>query len=150
MLQNPASNRRFGFAWVFFAIALALHVADEATHNFLSVYNPSVEAIRARFPFLPLPTFTFGVWLFLLICAIALLLALSPLAFRGDNVSRILSRPIAILFGLFNAGPHTGSSIYFHRLIPGVYSSPILSVSAVCLLVVAHPRCRFFARESLA
>ena len=82
-------TRRFGIAWVAFALALALHVPDEATHNFLASYNPGVLAIRARFPFLPLPTFTFGVWLSLLIAGITLLLCLSPLAFRGSRWLRM-------------------------------------------------------------
>ena len=78
-------TRRFGIAWVAFALALAVHVTDEATHNFLAVYNPSVLAIRARLPFLPIPTFTFGVWISLLIAGIVLLLCLSPLAFRDSG-----------------------------------------------------------------
>jgi hypothetical protein len=53
----------FGIAWLALCIAFAIHVADEALTDFLSVYNPAVRAIRARFPFLPLPTFTFRVWL---------------------------------------------------------------------------------------
>ena len=67
--HNPA--RRFGFAWVAMAVVIALHVTDEATTDFLSVYNPAVRAIRARLPFLPLPTFTFGVWLAGLILGLA-------------------------------------------------------------------------------
>ena len=73
-------DRHLGRAWVVLALALALHVADEAANDFLAIYNPNVRAIRARFPFLPLPTFTFETWLTGLILGIALLLALSPLA----------------------------------------------------------------------
>jgi len=40
-------------------VAFGLHVVDEALTDFLSVYNPIVRAVRARLPFLPLPTFTF-------------------------------------------------------------------------------------------
>jgi len=54
---------RFGIAWVCLCVALALHVTDEAMTDFLSVYNPAVRAIRKRFPFLPVPVFTFKVWL---------------------------------------------------------------------------------------
>ena len=67
-------NRTFGVAWLVFAVAISLHVMDEASHNFLSVYNPSVQAIRARLPFLPLPTFTFRVWLATLARGIAIFL----------------------------------------------------------------------------
>lgn len=99
IIQNPSPNRGFGIAWLLFAIALGFHVADEATHNFLSTYNPSVRAIRERFPFLLLPTFTFAVWLTLLIVGILLLLCLSPLAFRGAPWLRIVSLPLGIVVG---------------------------------------------------
>ncbi len=90
-MENVTSNRRLGMAWVIFALALAVHVTDEATHDFLSTYNSSVRTIRARLPFLPLPTFSFGVWLTLLIAGIILLLCLSPVAFRGSPWLQILS-----------------------------------------------------------
>lgn len=100
--ENTPSNRGFGIAWLLIAIGLGFHVADEAAHNFLSTYNPSVRAIRARFPFLPLPTFTFAVWLTLLIVGILLLLCLSPLAFRGSGWLRIVSLPLGIVVGVLN------------------------------------------------
>lgn len=131
-------NSRFGIAWGMFAAALALHVTDEATHDFLASYNPSVLAIRARLPFLPLPTFTFGVWLGSLIAGICLLLCLSPLAFRGIRWLRIAAWPVGLLFGIANASLHIGSSIYFHRWMPGVYSSPVLLIGGVYLLVAAR------------
>jgi hypothetical protein len=113
---------------------VAVHVTDEALHDFLSTYNSSARAIRARLPFLPLPTFSFRVWLTLLIAGILLALFLSPLAFRGDSWLRIVSRPLGILVGVLNAALHIGSSIYFHRWMPGVYSSPLLLLAAVYLL----------------
>ena len=76
---------RTGRPWVALTLALAVHVADEAATDFLSVYNPTVESIRRRFPFLPLPVFTFDVWLAGLIAAVILLLALSRFAFRGAS-----------------------------------------------------------------
>jgi hypothetical protein len=139
-MENVIPRRHFGIAWISFALALALHVTDEATHDFLSTYNPSVRAIRARLPFLPLPTFTFGVWLALLISGIILLLCLSPLAFRGNRWLRVVSWPLAIVVGVMNAALHISSSIYFHRWMPGVYSSPVLLIAAVFLLVSSSTR----------
>jgi len=139
-LEDPTLDRRFGMAWVAFALALAVHVLDEATHDFLSTYNSSVHAIRGRLPFLPLPTFSFSGWLALLITAILLLLCLSPLAFRGHSWLRIVSRPLAILVGVLNATLHIASSVYFHRWMPGVYSSPLLLLAAVYLLASARAR----------
>jgi hypothetical protein len=68
---------QYGLAWLLCCLALAVHVLDEALTDFLSVYNPTVRAIRQRFPFLPLPTFSFRVWLAGLILATALLLCLT-------------------------------------------------------------------------
>jgi hypothetical protein len=133
-MKEVTLNRRFGIAWVTFALALAVHVTDEATHDFLSTYNPSVRAIRARLPFLPLPTFSFRVWLTLLIAGILLLLCLSFFAFRGDSWLRTVSRPLGILVGVLNATLHIASSVYFHRWMPGVYSSPLLLLAAIYLL----------------
>jgi len=39
---------QFGRAWLALAITLALHVADEALTDFLSVYYPIVREARAR------------------------------------------------------------------------------------------------------
>jgi len=114
-------------------VALAIHVADEALTDFLSVYNPAVQAIRARFPFLPLPTFTFGVWLGGLIAMTVLLLALSPAAFRGEPGMR----PAAYLFGLLMAGNgllHLVGSIYMKKAMPGVHSAPLILGAALYLL----------------
>jgi hypothetical protein len=33
------SNQRFGIFWLVFGYTLAVHVLDEASHDFLSVYN---------------------------------------------------------------------------------------------------------------
>jgi len=139
-MENITLNRRFGLAWVTFAFALAVHVTDEATHDFLSTYNPRVLAIRARFPFLPLPTFSFRVWLTMLIAGILLLFCLSPLAFRGAAWLRIVSLPLGLLIGVCNAAAHIGSSIYLHRWMPGVYSSPLLLAAAIFLLACASTR----------
>ncbi len=145
-MENVRPNRRFGIAWVTFALALAVHVTDEATHDFLSTYNSSVHAIRAHLPFLPLPTFSFRVWLALLIAGIFLLLCLSPFAFRGASWLRTFSQPLAVVVGVLNATLHIGSSIYFHRWMPGVYSSPILLLAAIYLL--ANSRARDSSVES--
>ncbi|PYT65129.1 MAG: hypothetical protein DMG39_30095 [Acidobacteria bacterium] len=139
-MENLTPNRRFGIAWVTFALAVAVHVTDEAMHDFLSTYNPSVRAIRARLSFLPLPMFSFRIWLALLTAGIFFLLCLSPFAFRRDSWLRTVSRPLAILVGVLNATLHVGSSVYFHRWIPGVYSSPFLLFAAIYLLASSRAR----------
>ncbi|MGO8792293.1 MAG: hypothetical protein ACLQVL_33560, partial [Terriglobia bacterium] len=56
-------NAQLFWAWIALCLALALHVVDEASTGFLSVYNPTVVALRKSRPWLPFPVFTFGVWL---------------------------------------------------------------------------------------
>lgn len=136
--MQASVNRRFGFAWIGFGIAVAVHVLDEATHDFLAFYSPNARAIRARFPFLPLPAFTFESWLASLAIAIAVFLCLSPFAFRGMRWARVAAIPIALLAGIANAMGHTLSSIYYHRWMPGVYSSPLLVLAAGFLIATAR------------
>jgi hypothetical protein len=108
-------------------------VADEALTDFLSVYNPAVWAIRAKLPFLPLPTFTFRVWLAGLIVAVLGLASLTPFAFRGAP----WMQPIAYGFGLIMAGNgvlHLAGSVYIRKAMPGVYSAPLILGAAIYLL----------------
>ena len=115
-------------------LALAVHVADEALTDFLSVYNPTVEAIRARYPWVPLPTFTFEVWLAGLILAVVLLLVLSRFVFQGAG----WTVPFSYFFGVLMMGnglAHIAGSFYFGRLMPGVHSSPLLIATSACLLL---------------
>lgn len=133
------AEKQFGLAWILLAVALALHVTDEALTDFLSVWNPLATAVRERVPFLPLPIFTFRVWLTGLILGVLLLLALSPLAFRG---ARWLV-PLAYFLGILmvaNGLGHIAGSFYLGRLMPGVYSSPFLLAAAVYLLASVRKR----------
>ena len=109
-------------------------MADEALTDFLSVYDPMVRDLRARFPFLPLPTFTFRVWLSGLVLAVVVLAVLTPSAFRGAA----WMRPLAYAFGIVMAGNgllHLAGSAYMRKVMPGTYSAPLLLATAVYLLV---------------
>ena len=124
----------YGIPWLVLCGALAIHVVDEAFTDFLSVYNPTVRALRARFPFLPLPIFTFRVWLGGLIAVTIFLFSLAPAAFRGAPGLR----PTAYVFGIVMAGNgllHLVGSIRMRRAMPGVYSAPIILAAAGYLLV---------------
>lgn len=152
MLAKPFTMRstKLGIAWVALSLALALHVADEATTGFLAVYNPTVLAMRARVPWFPMPVFEYKEWLGGLIVAVVVLLGLSPFAFQGKR----WMRPLAYLFGVLmlanglghTLGTITGrtvASVRFPRPMPGFYSSPVILAAAVYLLVqlrgTAHP-----------
>ena len=129
----------FGLAWLLLCVALGIHVVDEALTDFLSVYNPAVRAIRRRIPFLPLPTFSFRVWLAGLIFATTLLLCLTPFAWRTASWMTPLSYAFAILM-LGNGLLHVLGSLYMKRMMPGIYSAPLLLVGSIDLLV-ATPAC---------
>ena len=137
--NNPdaaQAKMRFGWAWVGLALALGVHVADEALTDFLSVYNPAVEAIRQRAPWVPLPTFTFAVWLAGLILLVSTLLLFSPYAFRGACFIVWLAYPLGVIM-LLNGLGHFAGTICLGRPMPGVYSSPLLLAAAPYLLVQA-------------
>ena len=134
--QRAVATLQFGRAWIGLAGALALHVTDESLTDFLSVYNPAVLAIRERFPYLRLPTFTFHVWILGLLAGILLLFVLVPVAFRGSRWLALLAMPFSVLM-IGNALGHIGSSVFMGRLMPGVYSSPVLLVAALFTLVCA-------------
>jgi uncharacterized protein with HXXEE motif len=132
---------KFGWGWIALTMALALHVTDEALTNFLSVYNPAVLAIRRRVPFLPLPTFTFRVWLSGLVLGILLLLVLSPFAFRAARWIMFAACVLGF-FMIANGLQHIAGSIYMGRPMPGVYSSPLLLMCSIYLLLSVHYRKR--------
>jgi len=134
--RRPSAVLRFGRAWLALAAALALHVTDEALTNFLSVYNPTVLAVRSRFPWIPLPTFSFRMWIAGLAAGIAILFLLSPVAFRGAKWLTVVAVPFSVLM-IGNGLGHIGSSVYFGRFMPGVYSSPILIAASLWALVSA-------------
>jgi hypothetical protein len=132
-MLSQKSNPNYGPAWIALCLALALHVTDEALTDFLSVYNPTVEAIRQRLAFLPLPTFTFGAWLTGLILAIVVLLGLSPFAFGKVRWMVQVAYGFGILM-MVNGLLHMAGSIYLGEMMPGVYSSPVLVICSMYLL----------------
>jgi hypothetical protein len=125
---------RWAISWACLAAALGLHVADEALTGFLPLYNSVIESLRATYGWVPFPTFTFSTWLGGLIALVVLLFALTPLVLRGY---RWLRGPSYFLGGLMiaNAIGHMLASLWLRDFAPGVYSSPVLLLAAVALLV---------------
>jgi hypothetical protein len=125
--------RRHWVAWMALCAALAIHVLDEAVTNFLAIYNPTVLTIRARYPSFPMPTFTFEVWISLLIFAILALSAASFFVWKG----RWAMRPISYVFAgfmLLNGLLHIAGSFYMGTFLSGVYSSPLLLIASIFLI----------------
>ena len=130
-------------AWVLLAVALAIHVADEAVNGFLPVYNATVIALRNRG--FPLPTFTFGLWLAGLSAGVAAMLAVTPRISAGSAIFRRIAWVLGILMCM-NALGHAAATIFgrtvdsvrFPRPMPGFYSSPLLLAAAIFLLRQLH------------
>lgn len=146
--SSAGDSKRLGIAWVLVTLALAVHILDEALTGFLAVYNPTVRALRISYPWFPMLTSTFRDWLTGLICAVVILLALSPLFYRNVRWVRPLGY-LAVVIQILNALGHiigtvlgrTVQSVHFSRPAPGFYSSPLLLITAMYLLyALAHSR----------
>lgn len=132
----------FGAPWLALCAAFALHIVDESVTGFLAVYNPTVASLRQRWAWFPMPQFEFREWLTGLVAGCAVLICLAPLAFRG---ARWL-RPLAWIFAaimLLNSLGHTLAtvlgrtveSVTFSRPAPGLYSSPLLLVASLWMML---------------
>lgn len=127
----------FGWAWLAATLALALHVADEASHDFLGWYNPRVQRIRQTLGGLPFPpTFTFVRWLAGLVAAVLLLGSLVPAAFAGRSWMRPLAYGLAAIH-VANGLLHIVAAIVARRRVPGVLSAPLLVAAGGWLLQAA-------------
>ncbi len=124
--------KRFN-AWLLLTAALAAHIADEAVTGFLDLYNPTVRAMRERHPWLPIPTFTFPLWIALLALAVAGLLILSYWVRRGAGWTRRAADAYALLM-LSNGLAHLIFSMYKRAWMPGAYTSPLLFAAATVLI----------------
>jgi hypothetical protein len=140
--REPALPR-LGIAWVLMWVTLAIHVTDEALTGFLSIYNPTVLALRQKLGFWPMPTFGFREWLAGLAIGIGALALLSPFAFRNGRGIRPVLLFLAVVAGLLNAFGHivatilghTVDTVRFARPAPGFYSSPLLVIASVYALL---------------
>ena len=149
LLTSPESRtRRFGLAWLLFALSLGLHVTDEALTRFLTVYNPTVLELRSRVPWLRLPLFGFQEWLTTLSLAVGVLLLLTPVAYSAPRWMRVAAVPLSIVIGILNGCDHLGATILGHtfsdirfpRPAPGTYSSPFLIAAGINLLLATRSR----------
>jgi hypothetical protein len=124
--------RRWAAAWGALTGAFALHVIDEATHDFLAWYDPIAASIQARLGVPFPPVFTFRVRLGGLCAAVVLLGALTPLVRRGR---RWLVAAALVYAGihLVNGTIHLVGSALAGRVLPGTLSAPLLVAAAALL-----------------
>ena len=123
---------RHARAWLALTAALALHVVDEASNDFLAFYNPMVLRLRETLGWFPMPTFKFWPWLIGLTLAVLLLLALTPSVARGGRWVKIAGYPFAALM-LLNGMGHIALSVAQGRMLAGVWTAPLLLAGSVYL-----------------
>lgn len=128
------SDRRFGILWLFFGYSLALHALDEAGNNFLFFYNANVIAMRRTWPSFFMPVLSLQSFIGIMLCGLAVWLALVPLAFRRRTWMRVLAVPVALLGGIANGCVHMIASIVYRRFMPGVYTAPLILLAGILLL----------------
>jgi hypothetical protein len=124
---------RLSTSWLFLVSCLLLHVIDEAVNNFLDLYNPIVLKIKASIPFLPLPTFTFKIWIVGLSFLIIILFFLTTLVYNRNKLIISLIKIFSILM-IFNGLGHIFGSIYYSKIIAGMVSSPFLIIASICVI----------------
>ena len=136
----PAATS-FGTPWLLLCLAFALHVWDEAAHDFLSYYNSTVLALYGHFSWFPRMDLQFRTWLAALLVANLVLLALTPWAYRNASWLRPLAYAFAAIQLLNGTGHilvairgHTVPSVHFEGPAPGVYTAPLLIVLSVYLI----------------
>jgi hypothetical protein len=141
-MSCPSGNRKLGLAWIGLCCAVAAHVCDETLTGFLSVYNPTVIELHRRWAWFPMPVFEFRPWLEGLMAGVVVCLLLSPLFFRGVRWVRPLAWFLSMLM-ILNAGGHTlftilgrtVASVHVTRPAPGFYSSPLLLIASIYLIL---------------
>lgn len=118
-------------AWLALTAALALHVIDEASNDFLSTfYNPMVLRMRERFGWFPMPTFEFRSWLVGLTLAVLILLLLTPAVSRGGRGAALAGYVFAAIM-LLNGIAHIAFSVIEGRMVAGVWTAPILIAASL-------------------
>lgn len=133
----PDHRKTLGLPWLVLCLALAIHVAEEIHGGFLSMYAAALEATRDLFPFLGVPHLGLTVWLSASIGLVALLTALTPLAYRGARGMRALMLWFVGL-ALANVIGHVGGSLLVGKVLPGTWST--LFLGAACAYAVAADR----------
>lgn len=119
-------------AWILLVGALGLHVIDEAATDFLGFYNPLVHSLRVRWPWFPMPTFTFGFWLTGLVVLVLGLAFLAP-AVRKNILGTGLASWVLSGIMFLNGVGHLGGSLYMQRWLPGATSAPLLILASAVL-----------------
>lgn len=136
-LPARLDRQHLGYAWLALTLAFAIHIIEEADHDFVAIYQPLTAALNERLPILTLPNIAFTLWLAALAAVVVALLALSPLAFRGGRWIRRTAYVYAALMAA-NAIVHFVSMLQVVNVQPGSWTAMLLLVTAAMLFVAAR------------
>ena len=137
-LEHP---RNWGLAWLVLCLSFAANILDNVINDFLGYYNATVLTLYGHFSWFPRIDLSFREWLLGVFLADAVLLLLTPLAYRNS----LLLRPLAYVFSTFmllnglgiilaSLLGQTVPSVHFTGSAPGFYSSPLLVAASAHLL----------------
>jgi uncharacterized membrane protein YphA (DoxX/SURF4 family) len=142
-------RRNLGLPWLALCLALAVHVAEEIGSGFLSAYQLALESMKQLVPYMELPHVSLTVWLSASIGLVAVLLLLTPLAYRGARGMRTLMLWF-IGLSLANVAGHAGGSVLAGRPLPGVYSTLALAGASAYAIVADRRRVVALKRRAVA
>lgn len=120
-------ERRRYIAWLVLCAVLAVHIGEEASRDFLRLWNPEVTALG-----MTALRFSFPVWITLMVLAVVGLLILSYWVRRGTWWT-IYAAYIFIFLMLSNGLAHLAFSVYEGAWMAGAYTSPLLIVGSIYL-----------------
>jgi hypothetical protein len=146
VVGEVAQLENCGIAWLLLCLSFAANILDDAVNDFLGYYNATVLTLYGHFSWFPRIDLSFREWLVGVTVADAVLLLLSPLAFRNA----LLVKPIAYVFStimllngcgsiLVSVRGQTVGSVHFTGIAPGTYSSPLLLAASAYLLRRLRP-----------
>jgi hypothetical protein len=142
MERGLGHRDNWGIAWLLLCLCFAANIVDDVVNDFLGDYNATVLALYGHFSWFPRIDLSFREWLIGVVAADALLLFLTPWAFRSSRFSRPLAYLFSILMLLKGCGTilatlrgHTVGSVHFIGMAPGTYSSPLLLAGSAYLLL---------------
>ncbi len=130
--------QRWTIAWFVLCVVLALHIAEEAASGDYRAYGQSLDLLRQFFPQLPIPQFSFTVWLVDIAGAIIVLFLLTGLVHNNLQIMRAASYALAV-FTTANAMLHILLSLASDQVLAGTLTSPPL-LAASLFLFLSIPR----------
>jgi|SRR5208282_5237236 len=130
-----------GIRWLFLCLAFAGNILEDTLNDFLGYYNATVLTLYGHFSWFPRIDLNFREWLVTVILADAILLLLTPFAYRNSRFMRPLAYISSAVMLLIGSGTilasmlgQTVPSVHFTGGAPGIYTSPLLLAASVLVL----------------